>query len=167
MKRISVGVILMLVLAACGSTPGIPSSGSSSGTPSTGPPITDSETTDPETTDPETTDPPTTDAYYTVTGQIVSRTGAPYPDAYVRFGYLVSAGEEMETHTVTDGSGTYAIELPPGQYQVTAGDLCNLNAGFEIVGEQTDDVMITVPGTSVVDFAEYPIVPGYDDEGPC
>lgn len=154
MKRTFVVVILMLVLAACGSTtPGIPSAGSSSGAPSTGPP---------------TTDPPTTNGYYTVSGTIVNRdTGAAYADAYVRFEWLVSAGHGMEAHTNTDGGGRYAIQLSAGQYQVTAGDSCDLNAGFTIVGSRPDEVMISVPETSVVDFVEYPLTPGADLPGAC
>jgi hypothetical protein len=107
-------------------------------------------------------------AYYTVYGQIVHRdTGRPYPNSYVRFGWLENANYEKESHTVTDGSGRYSIQLPAGQYQVTAGDSCDLNAGFAIVGRARDDIMITVPGTSVVDFVEYPITPGADLPGAC
>jgi hypothetical protein len=103
-----------------------------------------------------------------VSGQIVHRdTGEPYPNAYVRFGWLVNASYGEETHTLTDSSGRYAIQLPAGQYQVTAGDSCDLNAGFAIVGKAPDDVMITVPGTSEVDFVEYPITPGADLPGVC
>ncbi|HEY7591962.1 MAG TPA: carboxypeptidase-like regulatory domain-containing protein [Actinophytocola sp.] len=157
MKRTYVVLMLMFVLVACGSTPGTPRPESNSDEPSTGPPVTD----------PTTTDPPD-DTSYTVSGQVVDReTGQPYPNAWVRFGWLASAGYEMETHTVTDGGGTYAIQLPPGQYQVTAGDSCDLNAGFDIVGRNPDDVMITVPGADEVDFVEYPIVPGYDSPAPC
>jgi hypothetical protein len=154
MKRMFIAGILLLALAACGSTtPGFPSAGSGGGDPSTGPPPPD---------------PPTTDGSYTVTGTVVSRdTGAAYPNAYVRFGWLVNAGYEMEAHTLTDDGGKYAIQLAAGQYQVTAGDSCDLNAGFTIVGSQPDDVMITVPGTSVVDFVEYPITPGADLPGVC
>jgi hypothetical protein len=137
--------VLMLVLAACGS----PSDGrsSSGGSSSAG---SDSG------------------AYSTVSGQIANRdTGEPYPNAYVRFGWLVNANYESEVHAVTDGSGRYEIKLAAGQYQVTAGDSCDLNAGFAIVGRTPDDVMITVPGTSEVDFVEYPITPGADLPGSC
>ena len=103
-----------------------------------------------------------------MSGQIANRdTGEPYPNAYVRFGWLVNASYENETHTVTDNSGRYTIELAAGQYQVTAGDSCDLNAGFAIVGRAPDDVMITVPGTSELDFVEYPITPGADLPGTC
>jgi hypothetical protein len=103
-----------------------------------------------------------------VSGQIVrGDTGEPYPKAYVRFAWLVNAISEKEIHTVTDGSGRYAVELPAGQYQVTAGDSCDLNAGFAILGRAPDDVMITVPGTSRVNFVEYPITPGADLPGVC
>lgn len=62
-----------------------------------------------------------------MSGQIVNRdTGQPYPNAWVRFGSLVS---EMENCTATDTDGTYAIQLPPGEYQVTADDTCDINAG--------------------------------------
>jgi hypothetical protein len=139
MKRISIVVILMLVLAACGSQ--------SDGGP--GPTRSSS-------------------AYGTVSGQIVRHdTGEPYRNAYVRFAWLVNASYQKETHTVTDDSGRYAIQLPKGQYQVTAGDSCDLNAGFAIVGKAPDDVMITVPGTSEVDFVEYPITLGADLAGVC
>jgi hypothetical protein len=73
----------------------------------------------------------------------------------------------MEIHTVTDGNGRYAIQLTAGQYQVTAGDDCDLNAGFAIVGRASDDAMISIPGISVVDFVEYPITPGADLPGAC
>jgi len=143
MKRISIVVILMLVLAACRSQ-----SGSS---PDPGPGPTESS-----------------GAYSTVSGQIVrGDTGQPYPNAYVRFAVLVNAIYERETHTLTDGSGRYAIQLPTGEYQVTAGDSCDLNAGFTIAGKAPDDVMITVPGTSEVNFIEYPITPGADLPGVC
>jgi hypothetical protein len=161
MRRISIVVIMMLVLAACGSphgggsdrSSGSPSSGSpSSGGPSSGGPSSDS----------------TGGAYSTVSGQIVDRaTGDPYPNAWVKFAWLVDANHEMETHTVTDGSGRFEIQLGAGQYQVTAGDDCDLNAVFAIVGRAPDDVMITVPGTSVVDFVEYPATPGADVPGVC
>lgn len=166
MKRAYAVVMLMFVLVACSSTPGSPQPGWHSYEPSTGPPTTDT-TTNPTTTIPTTTDPPVGDSY-TVSGQVVDRdSGRPYPNAWVRFAWLVSAGYEMETHTVTDGTGRYAIELPPGQYQVTAGDTCDLNAGFDIAGRNPDDVMITVPGTDAVDFVAYPIVPGYDAPSSC
>jgi Carboxypeptidase regulatory-like domain len=153
MKRIFIVGFLMLVSTACGSTtPGIPSAGSGDDW-NTGPPATDR---------------PTTDVSYTVSGTVVSRdTGAAYPNAYVRFGWLVSAGYEMEAHTVTDSGGRYSIQLAAGRYQVTAGDSCDLNAGFTIAGPRPDDVMIDVPGTSVVDFVEYPITPGADLPGVC
>jgi hypothetical protein len=150
MKRISIVVILMLVLAACGSSSdGDPHSSSSSGSSSSG-------------------SSSSRGAYSTVSGRIVRLdTREPYPKAYVRFGWLVNANYEMETHTVTDGNGRYAIQLPAGQYRVTAGDNCDLNAGFAIVGRAPDDVMIAVPGISVVDFVEYPITPGADLPGAC
>jgi hypothetical protein len=111
---------------------------------------------------------PSVDGYYTVSGRIVRKdTGAPYPNAAVRFGWLVDAYWENETHTLTDGSGSYAIQLPAGQYQVTANDYCDLNAGFAIVGRHPDDIMITVPGTIEVDFVEYEIVPGGEHWGGC
>ena len=152
MKRIPVVVILMLVLAACGSPSGGRNDGSSGGSPSSG----------------ARSDGPIGGAYSTVSGHIVNRaTEEPYPNAYVRFAWLVDANFEKETHTVTDRSGRYEIQLPPGQYRVTAGDDCDLNAGFAIAGRAPDDVMITVPGTSVVDFVEYPITPGADVPGAC
>ena len=152
MKRTSIVVILMLVLTACGSQSGRSrSDGPSSGGDSDGPSAS-----------------PMGGAYSTVSGQIVDRvTGEPYPNAYVRFAWLVDANYEQQTHTVTDGSGRYEIQLPAGQYQVTAGDSCDLNAGFAILGRMPDDVMITVPRTSVVDFVEYPVTPGADLPGAC
>ena len=149
MKRTLIVTLLLLALAACSSSgggssgSGVNSSGSNAGGSDNG-------------------------THSTVSGQIVNReTGEPYPNAYVRFGWLVNATYESETHTVTDGGGRYAIELPPGQYEVTAGDSCDLNAGFSIVGRTPDDVMITVPGTSEVDFVEFPITPGADLPGSC
>ena len=182
MKRISIVVILMLALAvaACSSTSsssttntGPTTSGpTTSGPTDTGPTTSGPTTSGPTDTGPTDTGPttsgPTDSAYYTVSGQIVHQdTGAPYPNAYVRFEWLVNASYEGETHTVTDGSGRYTIQLPAGQYQLTAGDSCDLNAGFAIVGKAPDDVMITVPGTSKVDFVEYPITPGADIPGAC
>jgi hypothetical protein len=171
MKRISIVVILMLVLAACGSAssggpiPG-PSSGGPIPGPSSGGPIPGPSSGGP--IPGPSSGGPGDGANGTVSGQIVHRdTGEPYPNAYVRFGWLVDANYEKETHTVTDGSGRYAIQLPAGQYQVTAGDSCDLNAGFAIVGRAPDDVMITVPGASEVDFVEYPITPGADLPGVC
>ena len=162
MKRISIVVILMLALAACGSQS---SSGPSPVPTSSGPssvPVSSGPSSVPVSSG------PSDGAYSTVSGQIVRRdTGEPYPNAYVRFAWLVNADYEKETHTVTDGSGRYVIQLPAGQYQVTAGDSCDLNAGFAIVGKAPDDVMITVPGTSEVDFVEYPITPGADLPGAC
>ncbi len=149
MKRTSLVVILLLALAACGS----PS------TPGPTPPP-----------DPNTSSGGSGGSgdYSTVSGQIMRRdTRKPYPNAYVRFGWLVNATDEKEAHTVTDGSGGYAIQLPAGQYQVTAVDPCDLNAGFAIVGRAPDDVMITLPGTRVVDLVEYPITPGADLPGVC
>jgi hypothetical protein len=129
------------------------------GSGTTGSGTTGSGTTGSGTTGSGTTGSGTT-GYYTVSGRVVHRdTGKPYPRAYVRFGWLVSAVYEQETHTLTDGRGRFAIQLPAGQYQVTAGDACDLNAGFSIVGKAYDDVMITVPGTSKVDFVEYPLTP--------
>ncbi len=146
MKRTPIVVILMLLLAACASPSdggGSDGGGSTGGGSHAG-------------------------TFATVSGQIANRdTGEPYPNAYVRFGWLVNASYENETHTVTDNSGRYTIELAAGQYQVTAGDSCDLNAGFAIVGRAPDDVMITVPGTSELDFVEYPITPGADLPGTC
>ena len=148
MKRTTIVAILIVLLAACGS----PSGGGGSGT--------DAEAVGPAAVG--------SGASGTVSGQIVDRdTGEPYPNAYVRFAWLVNATYEGETHTTTDARGRYALELPAGQYQVTAGDSCDLNAGFSIVGRAPDDVMITVPGTAEVDFVEYPITPGADLPGAC
>ena len=158
MKRISIVMILMLVLAvaACGSAS------------STGPTSTGLTSTRPTSTGPTSTGPTSSSAYYTVSGRIVHRdTGQPYANAYVRFAWLVNASYGEETHTVTDGGGRYTIQLPPGQYQVTAGDSCDLNAEFAIVGKAPDDVMIAVPETSEIDFVEYPITPGADIPGAC
>jgi Carboxypeptidase regulatory-like domain len=162
MKRISIVAILpivailTLVLAACGST----SVGTSPVSGTTGP-VPVSGTTGPSLV-------PSSSAYSTVSGQIVRQdTGQPYPNAWVRFGWLVSAGYEEETHTVTDADGRYTIQLPPGQYQVTAGDSCDLNAGFDIAGRAPDDNMITVPGTPEVDLVEYPITSQADVPGDC
>ena len=147
MRRISIVAILMLLLAACSQSAEGPSS-----TPrNSGPSPIRSES-----------------AYGTVSGQIVrGDTGEPYPNAYVRFAWLVDAIYEKEIHTVTDDSGRYAIQLSAGQYQVTAGDSCDLNAGFAIVGRAPDEVMITVPGTNEVNFVEYPITSGADLPGVC
>ena len=162
MKRISIVMILMLVLAvaACGSA-------SSTGPTSTGLTSTRPTSTGPTSTGPTSTGPTST-AYYTVSGRIVHRdTGEAYANAYVRFAWLVNASYEEETHTVTDGGGRYTIQLPVGQYQVTAGDSCDLNAEFAIVGKAPDDVMIAVPETSEIDFVAYPITPGADIPGAC
>jgi len=162
MKRISIVMILMLVLAvaACGSA-------SSTGPTSTGLTSTRPTSTGPTSTGPTSTGPTST-AYYTVSGRIVHRdTGQPYANAYVRFAWLVNASYGEETHTVTDGGGRYTIQLPAGQYQVTAGDSCDLNAEFAIVGKAPDDVMIAVPETGEIDFVEYPITPGADIPGAC
>jgi hypothetical protein len=106
--------------------------------------------------------------YATVSGTIVRRdNGAPYPGAYVRFGWLADATTEQQAHTVTDRAGRYAIQLPAGVYQVSAGDTCDLNAGFTIAGRQQDDNMITVPGTTEVDFVQFAITPGADITGVC
>jgi hypothetical protein len=138
MKRISIAVILMLVLAACGLPSGGDPSGGDYGDPSGG--------------------------YYTVSGQIVRHdTGEPYPNADVRFGWLVNAVYEKETHVTTDERGSYAIQISAGQYEVTAHDPCDLSAGFAIVGGTP--LIITVPGISRVDFVEYPVVPGGYVEG--
>jgi hypothetical protein len=159
MKRISIVAILMLALAACGSPASIGPFMSPTVSPTVSPTI--SPTVSP-------TVSPTPGAYSMVSGQVVHRdTGEPYANAYVRFGWLVNASYEKETHTVTDDSGRYEIQLPAGQYQVTAGDSCDLNAGFAIVGKAPDDITITVPGTSEVDFVEYPITSGADLPGVC
>jgi|SRR6516164_4937873 len=160
MKRISIVAFLMLALAACGSQ-------SSVSPPVSPPPVS---TTDAPNLSPagSPTGSPTASAYSTVSGKITrGDTGEPYPNAYVRFGWLVNATYEEETHTVTDASGRFEIQLPAGQYQVSAGDSCDLNAGFAIAGRAPDDTMITVPGTSEVDFVEYPITPGADLPGFC
>jgi hypothetical protein len=145
MKRLPIVALLMLVLAACASPyGGISDGGSSQGVDPNG------------------------GASSTVSGQIKNRdTGQPYPNAYVRFEWLVNAAVANEIHTVTDSGGRYVVKLPAGQYQITAGDSCDLNAGFAIVGRGPDDVMITVPGTPEVDFVEYPITPGADLPGAC
>jgi hypothetical protein len=171
MKRISIVAFLMLALAACGSQ----SSVSTPVSPPVSPPVSSPPVSPPPVSPPPVSPPvssppasPTDGAYSTVSGTITRRdTGEPYPNAYVRFGWLVSATSEEETHTVTDASGRYEIQLPAGQYQVTAGDSCDLNAGFAIVGKAPDDTMITVPGTGEVDFVEYPITPGADLPGVC
>ncbi len=103
-----------------------------------------------------------------VSGRIVrADTGQPYPQAWVRFEVALSAVESAEAHTVTDTRGRYAIRLPAGQYQVSAGDDCDLNAQFDILGRAHDDIMISVPETTHVDFVESPITPGYVDHGTC
>ena len=98
MKRISIVVILMLVLAACSSSSGVDPSGPSSSSPSPSSPSPNSS--------PSSSSSPSRGAYSTVSGRIVRLdTGKPYPNAYVRFGWLVDANHEMEIHTVTDGNG--------------------------------------------------------------
>lgn len=104
----------------------------------------------------------------TVHGTVVrGEDGRPYPNAWVRFGELLSSTQEAEAHTVTDSRGRFAIDLPAGQYRVSAGDECDLNARFDIVGRVPDDVMITIPGQTRVDFVESPITPGWVDTGTC
>ncbi|HET9648308.1 MAG TPA: carboxypeptidase-like regulatory domain-containing protein [Microlunatus sp.] len=154
MKRVPIVAILMFMLAACGLPSGVTSNGgSSNGGSSSGGNSNGGSSSGGDSI---------------VSGQIVTRdSGEPYPNAYVRFAWLVNANYENEIHTVTDATGRYSIELPAGQYQVTAGDSCDLNAGFAIVGRAPDDVMITVPGTGEVDFVEYPITPGADLPGSC
>lgn len=103
-----------------------------------------------------------------VTGRIVrADTGQPYPNAWVRFEVALSAVESAEAHTVTDAGGRYAIRLPAGQYRVSAGDDCDLNARFDIAGRAPDDIMISVPETTHLDFVESAITPGYVDHGTC
>src|SRR5262245_23875222 len=178
MRRISIVAVLLLLVAACRSqpvgspdpAPG-PTTGSRAHSTVSGSTVsgsTVSGSTVSGSTVSGSTASGSTVSGSTVSGQIVrGDTGAPYPNAYVRFAWLVNAVYEGETHTVTDDSGWYAIQLPAGQYQVTAGDSCDLNAGFAIVGKAPDDVMIIVPGTSKVDFVEYPITPGADLPGVC
>jgi hypothetical protein len=103
-----------------------------------------------------------------VTGRIVrADTGQPYPRAWVRFEVATSAVDSAEAHTVTDARGSFAIRLPAGQYQVSAGDDCDLNAQFDIVGRAREDMVISVPETTHVDFVESPITQGYVDYGAC
>ena len=103
-----------------------------------------------------------------MSGQVLRRDDSrPYPRAWIRFSWLLNAVYEREVHTMTDANGRYSIALPPGRYQVTAGDDCELNAGFAIVGRVADDVMISVPDTNRVDLVEYDITPGAHIEGLC
>jgi hypothetical protein len=97
-------------------------------------------------------------------------TGEPYPNAYVRFEWLLNAVYAREVSTQTDQGGRYAIQLAPGQYQVTAGDSCDLNAAFTVIGSDavlSESVMISVPGTSTLNFAEHPLTPGAEVPGVC
>jgi hypothetical protein len=73
----------------------------------------------------------------------------------------VNATYEKETHAV-GRQRDVRHRLATGQGHVIAGDSCDLNAGFAIVGRVPDAVMITVPGTSEVNFVEYPITRGAD-----
>jgi Carboxypeptidase regulatory-like domain len=108
------------------------------------------------------------DAAGVVSGRVVHRnSGVPYERAYVRFEWLVSATEGREVHTYTGADGRYSIQLPAGQYQVSAGDECDLNAGFTLVGRGRNDYMVTVPGDDQVDFVESPITPGEYIPGVC
>lgn len=167
MQRTLVVLVLPLMLAACARA-GSDSTGTGTVTETTAATVTAPATGAAPTVTPVAETTSSDDRYATVSGRIVNRdTGAPYPRAYVRFGWLENAVTEKETHTVTNAAGRYTIQLPAGQYQVTAGDSCDLNAGFSIAGRAPDDVMITVPGTSVVDFVEYPITPGADLPGVC
>lgn len=165
MKRAFIGIIaavLLITLAACNPETGsISSVDNPTGAVTSVAPPSDSFTDGNVTTAPAAAD--TTQAAgggLVVSGLVThADTGAPYPNAWVRFSFLLNAVEEYETHTVTDSSGRYVIQLPQaGSYQVTAGDSCELDAGFRIVGRQSiDDIMITVPGDNTVDFVERPI----------
>ena len=104
---------------------------------------------------------------YSISGRIVYQdTRAPYAKAWVRFGWLVNAVYEREADTKTGSDGRYVIRLPAGMYQVSAGDDCDLDAGFDIVGQSAADGMIVVPGATGVDFVEHPIT-GSHLEGLC
>jgi hypothetical protein len=104
---------------------------------------------------------------YTISGRIVHQdTGAPYVKAWVRFGWLVNAVDEREADTKTGSDGRYVIRLPAGMYRVSAGDECDLDAGFDIVGRSAADGMIVVPEATGVDFVGHPIT-GTPVEGMC
>ena len=109
MKRISIVVILMLVLAAWG----LPTGGGPSG-----------------------------DRDYTVSKRI-----GPQCD-----------GRQRDFVYGATVPSRYAIQLPLGHY---------LNAEFAIIGTDRDSRMITVPGTSEVNFVKYPTPPGPDLLGFC
>jgi hypothetical protein len=144
MKRTLIVLAVMLV-AACGSSswpPADPGSSTTGGQPAPG--------------------------AVAVSGRVVrADTGHPYPNAWIRFEVALSAVESAETHTVTDAAGRYVIRLAAGQYQVSAGDDCDLNAQFDMVGRVRDDIMISVPQTTHIDFIESAITPGYVDHGIC
>src|SRR5215831_5223668 len=85
MKRTYFVVILMFVLAACGSSSTTGTGGGPSSSPSSGP--ASSPTAGP-TSEPAAgpSSSPSVSAYSTVSGQVVERgTGRPYPNAWVRF----------------------------------------------------------------------------------
>jgi hypothetical protein len=98
MKKWSIVAVMMLVLAACAS----PYGGTSSGDTPSG----DTSNTDTSNTGTTNTGGTNTGGTSVVSGQITDReTGRPYPNAYVRFEWLVNATYANEIHTVTDGSG--------------------------------------------------------------
>lgn len=87
-----------------------------------------------------------------MTGRVVYRdTGQPYPGAVVEFKDLFGGN----VHTTTDADGSYSVELPPDTYTALALDLNNYNEGFDVTGRP--DNAVTVPPSTTVNFAAYPI----------
>lgn len=90
-----------------------------------------------------------------ISGHVFVRdTGAPYPGVSVEFRNLLGGN----VHGETDANGYYALPVPPDVYTALAVDLANTNAGFDVVGRSSNAV--SVPPSTTVDFAAYPIVDG-------
>lgn len=90
------------------------------------------------------------------------------PGRVVATRYLTSATTEYETHTYTDSSGRYSIQLPgAGQYGATAGDDCDLNVSADVYGRSHFDDQVTVSDGTEIDFVAYEVTPGASIPGVC
>jgi hypothetical protein len=165
MKRLSLSIIIVTVLAlsGCAGMLGTSSSTTPAGNPTptavtavTGAPGGDQTGGAPVSTGEAVNAPVATDGAVTVYGKVVDRdTGQPFPKAWVRFSYLVSAGYEYESHVYTDANGQYSIRLTPGQYEVTGGYDCDLDISLDINGRSHFDDQVSILGDTEIDFVAY------------
>lgn len=141
MKRLSLSSIVVLLLALSGCSGALSTSSATQPTDTRGAQVNSASAGS---------------STVTVHGTVVGRdTGQPYPNAWIRFTFVTSAGVPYETLAYSDANGQYSIQLSPGLYGVSGGDECDLNVTLDPSGKFDSAGQISVASDTEIDFVEH------------